>query len=207
MQSRRDEPGYVGYIHHHIRPYLVADCAYALEVDHAGIGAGARNYHLGLAFHCYPFRLVIVDGLRVPVHAVGHYVEVLARNIDGRAVRKVPAVGEIHAHYGVAGREHCKEHCKVCAGARVGLHVAVLAAEELLYAAAGEVFGDIDKLTAAVVAMTGIAFGIFIGEMTARRSHYRGRDEVFAGDELYVALLAGKFELQSIGNFGVGAFD
>ena len=89
----------------------------------------------------------------------------------------------------------------------MGLHVAVLAAEELLYAAAGEVFGDIDKLTAAVVAMPGIAFGIFIGEMTARRSHYRWRDEIFAGDELYVALLAGKFELQSFGNFGVGAFD
>ena len=45
---------------------------------------------------------------------------------------------------------------------RVGLHVGVLGAEELLGAVAGQVLDHVDILAAAVVAPAGIAFGILL---------------------------------------------
>ena len=207
MKSRRNQTRDVRDVHHHICAHLVADLPYALEIYNSGIGAGARNYHLGLALDGDFFHLVVIDSLRIFAYAVGHDVEVLARNIYWRAVRKVAAVGKVHAHYRVAGLKHGKEHGQVCAGARMGLNVAIFTAEELLQSVAREIFGYVDKLTAAVVAVAGVAFGIFICQVTARRGKHRGRDKIFAGDELYIALLARKFKLQRLGNFGVGLFD
>ena len=87
------------------------------------------------------------------------------------------------------------------------LHVAVIAAENLLQTVTREVFGDVDELTAAVVALAGIAFGVLVGEMAPHRSHDGGRDDVLAGDEFEVAPLAGKFLLHGGAKLGVGIAD
>lgn len=207
VQPRRNKSRDVRDIRHHERADLIADLAYSLKVDDSRIGGRAADYELGLALQSDFFGFVVVKQLRLPVHAVGHYVEVLARDVDGRAVREMSAVGEIHAHDRVARLARCKEHGEIGARARVGLHVAVFAAEQLFEPLPRKVFGDIHKLAAAVVAVRGVAFGIFIGEMGARRGEYRGGDEVLARNELYVVLLAVELETQRVGYLGVGLFN
>ena len=73
------------------------------------------------------------------------------------------AVGKIHTHYGVARLAGCEQHCKVCTCARVGLYVAVLAAEKLIKAFARQVLDNIHELAAAVIALTGVTLGVFVG--------------------------------------------
>ena len=48
------------------------------------------------------------------------------------------------------------------------LHVGVFGFEQLLGAIACEVLDDVGKFAAAVVALAGIAFGIFVSEYAAR---------------------------------------
>ena len=100
------------------------------------------------------------------------------------------AVSKVHAHNGIAGLKHGKEHCHISLSAAVGLHIAVLAAKQLLEPVARKIFGYIHKLAAAIITVCGITFGIFIGQMAACGGHYCGRNKVFAGDKLYIALLA-----------------
>ena len=70
------------------------------------------------------------------------------------------------------------------------LHVGVIGAEQLLGALDGQGLGDVDDLAAAVVALARIALGIFVGEDRALRFHHRLGDDVLAGDQLDLGLLA-----------------
>lgn len=72
----------------------------------------------------------------------------------------------------------------------MGLNVDVIATKELLSPVAGEIFDDIDKLAAAVVAFAGVTFRVFIGERSSGRGHDGGGDVVFTGDEFQCGLLA-----------------
>ena len=49
------------------------------------------------------------------------------------------------------------------------LHVDIGRAEQLLGVVDGQVFSDIDKFTAAVVALAWVAFGVFVGQLAALR--------------------------------------
>ena len=63
--------------------------------------------------------------------------------------------------------------------AGVGLHVDVVAAEQLLGALDGKVFGDVDEFAAAVVPLARITFGVLMRENASLRFPNGGRDEVF----------------------------
>ena len=204
MQPRRHQPRDVGDVHHHERAHLVADGADAREVEDARIGARARDDHLGLAFEGDALHLVVIDGLRLLGDAVGNDVEEGAREIDGRAVRQVSAVGEIHPHDGVARLEHRKVDGEVRLRARMRLHVGVFAAEQLLHAPARKFLHFVHKLAAAVIALAGIALRVLVGEVAAHRRHDGGRDDVLAGDEFKVAALAGELALHRRADFGIG---
>ncbi len=87
------------------------------------------------------------------------------------------------------------------------LHVGRFCAKKLLDAVDGELFGHVHMFAATVVAAAGVAFGVFIGELGALRSHDGGRSVVFAGNQLDVLFLPGVFGLDDGKNFGVGLFD
>ena len=106
----------------------------------------------GLCSRASARELVVVDALVFLAHAVGHDVEVLAREVQRVAVREVAAVGEVHAQDRVAGLEHRQVDGHVRLRAGVRLHVGVLGAEQRLRAVDGQRLDDVDVLAAAVVA-------------------------------------------------------
>src|SRR5699024_6761693 len=101
------------------------------------------------------------------VHAVGDEVVVFTAHVHGGAVGQVAALGQIHAHDGIAHVEQCKVDGQVGLRAGVGLHVGVLRAEQ----AAGAVNGDLLRLVhiaaAAVIAVAGVTLGVFVGQHAA----------------------------------------
>ena len=99
------------------------------------------------------------------------------------------AVVQAHAHDGIAVLTQSLIHGKVGLGAGVGLHVGVIGAEELLSPLDGDVLHHVHALAAAVVALTGIALGVFVGEYGAGGGQHSGADDVLRGNQLDVLLL------------------
>ena len=64
--------------------------------------------------------------------------------------------------------------------------------------------GDVDELAAAVIAPPRIALGIFVGQHRALRFEHRARDDVLAGDQLDLRLLAATLAVDRRGDFRVG---
>ena len=73
------------------------------------------------------------------------------------------AVAEIHAEYRIARVKQGEEDSGVCLGAGVRLHIGIIRAEEHLGALDGKRFDDINMLTAAVIALAGVALGVLVG--------------------------------------------
>ena len=83
------------------------------------------------------------------------------------------------------------------------LHVGVLGAEELLGAVAGQVLDHVGELAAAVVAPSGIALGVLVGEHRAHGLQHGLADEVLRGDQLQAFVLAALFMGDGLGNLGI----
>ena len=81
--------------------------------------------------------------------------------------------------------------------ARVRLHVDIGRAEQLLGESMAR-FRDIDEFTAAVVALAGIAFGVFVGQLAALCFEYAGAGVVFGSNQFDVGFLACHFFLHGI---------
>src|SRR4029079_14841147 len=86
---------------------------------------------------------------------------------------------------------------------RMRLHVGILGTEQLLGALPGKILNDIGELAAAVVALAGIAFGVFVGEHAAGGFKDRLRSEVLAGDQFQVRILALSFMPDGFGNLRI----
>ena len=132
MRAAGDQPREMRHVDHQEGADLVGNGAEGGKVDGARIGAAARHDHLRLVLPGEAAHLVHVDAVVLPAHRVGHHLEPLARHVDGRAVRQVPAGGEAEAHEGVAGLHQRHERRLVGGAARVRLHVGEAAAEQLL---------------------------------------------------------------------------
>ncbi len=83
------------------------------------------------------------------------------------------------------------------------LNVGMLGAEELLGAIASQVLDDVNEFAAAVIALAGITFRVFIREDAAGGLQNRFRSEVFAGDQFEAAVLALDFVLDGFVNVGI----
>ena len=94
-------------------------------------------------------------------------------------VRQVPAVREIHAEHGVAQLQRRHVDGNVGLRARMRLHVGVLGAEQGLRAVDRQLLGAVHEFAAAVVALAGIALGVFVGEHRAHRFEHRFGNEIF----------------------------
>ena len=100
------------------------------------------------------------------------------------------AVVQAHAHHRLAGVHQRKIDRHVRLRAAVRLNIGMLRAEQRACAIAREVFHHVDTLAAAVIALAGIPFGIFVCQYRAHRRHNSGTDDVFRCDQLDVPALA-----------------
>src|SRR5690606_38524659 len=117
---------------------------------------------------------------------------------DLHAVGQVTAVVEREAENGVALASEGVQHGGVGRGARVGLDVGEVRTEERLGALDGEVLGNVDLLTTAVVATAGVALGVLVGENGSLRLKNRQGNEVLRGDHLEETALAVELALQNL---------
>ena len=203
MRATGDESGDVRGIDHEERAALVGDRAERLEVDDARVGGGAGDDQLGPFGQGDGAHFVVVDALGLAVDAVGDEVVEAAAGVDRRAVGEVPTLVEAQAHDLVAGLEQGEVGGHVGVGARVGLHVGVVGAEQLAEPRAGELLGLVDHQVAAVVALARVALGVLVGEHRALRGDDRPRREVLRRDELDGGVLPLGLALDDAGDRGV----
>ena len=115
----------------------------------------------------------------------------------------MPAVRKIHAQDGVARLDDGKVDAHVGLASRVGLDVRVVGAEKGLRPVAGQVFGHVDELTAAVIASTRITLGVLVRENGASSLHHGAGAIVFAGDKLQIVALSRGFEPHRFEKLGI----
>ena len=203
MNARGNKSRDVSHVYHEVRAYFISDLAKAREVDDARICGSAGYDELGFTFFGDLEHLVVVDAVGNAVNAVGHEVEVLTGHIYGRAVGKVSALVEVHAHNGVTGLEHGEVYSHVSLSARMGLNVSVLCSEKLACTLTGDLLNNVNAFAAAVVALAGITLGVLVCEVAAHCRHNGGRNDVLAGDKLKVAALSFKLAVHCLANSGI----
>ena len=198
-----DEAREVGHVDHEVRPGFVRDGAHAGKVELARVGAAAAYDDLGFFAQGDGFELVVVDGFGVAADLVADDAIELAGEVELVAVGEMAPVGEVEAQDAVAGGEEGHVGGGVGLGAGMGLDVGMIGPEELPGSITGEVFDDVGELAAAVVALAGIAFGVFVGEDGACGFEDGAADEVFRGDHLEAVVLTFDFVLDLQGDLGV----
>ena len=201
MRAAGDQAGDVRGVDEQQRADLVGDGAERLEVDDARIRGGARDDQARPLAHGEVADLVVVEHLGRVVDAVRDEVVHAAAEVDRRPVREVAALIEAHAHDLVARLEQRHERGLVGVGARVGLHVGVLGAEQRARAPR-EVLGLVDHDVAAVVALGRVALGVLVGEHRALRLEHRRRREVLRRDQLDRGVLALELAPDDVGDLG-----
>jgi len=147
--------------------------------------------------------LVHINAAAFPFHAVRDDLEQATGKIHRAAVGQVSAVGKIHAQKDSAGLNRGEIRGHVRLGAGMGLDVGVRAMKKLFRALDGQIFRLVHKGATAVIAFAGIAFGILVGQhRSLRLAHSRG-NEVFRGDQLKSACLAGAFTPDGLRQFRI----
>ncbi|OIQ63424.1 hypothetical protein GALL_550350 [mine drainage metagenome] len=196
----------VRHVDHKERTHVFGNLGKAFKINSKRVGAGTGYDQFWFAFMGLALHRIVVNFLFV-VQAVGHHVEPFAAHIESHPMRQVAAFSQTHAHQGVARFQKCQKHRFVGRGTAMRLHIGGFGAKNLLDTIECQLFGNINKFTAAVVAFARIAFGIFVGQLGTLRGHHSGRGVVFAGDQFNVILLALVFRLDSCKQLGVGLLD
>ena len=178
--------------------HFVGDLPHPLVVPLAGVGGGAADDHLGLALEGLALHLVIVHAAGFRVQAVGHGLVQDAGGVHGGAVGEVAAHGEVQAHEDVAGTQAGHRDGHVRLGAGVRLDVGVFRVVELAEAVDGDLFDLVHHFAAAVVALAGIALGVFVRADGAHRGHHLVGDIVLGGDEFEAGGLTVVFFLDEV---------
>lgn len=107
-----------------------------------------------------------------------------------RTVRKVTAHTQIQSEDLVAGLKDREEHRRIGLGAAVRLDIGVVTVEDFFQPVDGQLFGLVDDFTTGVIALTRVAFRIFIGHDVAHGLHHLDGSEVFGSDQFQAVALA-----------------
>jgi hypothetical protein len=83
------------------------------------------------------------------------------------------------------------------------LHIGVFAVEELVDPFDGERFDLADVFAVPIITVSGIAFGVFIGQNPAHGVNNGWRSAIFGGDEFGVLPLALEFTVDNGSNGGI----
>ena len=116
---------------------------------------------------------------------------------------EVSAVRQIHRQKGIARFEQCHKDSHIRLGTGMGLDVDMLGPEQFFGSVSCQIFGYVDILTTAVVAATGITFGVFVGENRSDGFLNRSGSVVFRSDQLQPFLLTTHFVLHGLENFRI----
>ena len=193
MLPARDQTREMRHVHHQPGADAVRDLTEAGKVDDARHRRPARDDKLRLVFLGQRRHLIIVDAAVLRTHPVLDRVEPLAGLVRRRAMRQMPARGEVHAKDRVAGLQQRREHTLIGLTAGIRLHIGKVADEKRLRPVDGKVFGHIDELATAVIAPSGVALGILVRQHGPLRLHHRAADDVLRRDQLDLIALAGQF--------------
>ena len=207
VDARGDEPRIVGHVDHQLRADFPGDLGEPAVRNLTGIRARAGDDQLRLVLPRQARDLVEVEQLVIAADAVVDELVEDARTVELHAVREMAAVGQVEGEHGVARLDGGEVDGRVGLTAGVRLHVDVLGPEEGLEPVAGEVLHRVDEFAAAVVAVAGVALGVFVGEHAADRLHDGGAGEVLAGDHLQPFLLPGLFRGDCRPDLGIILFD
>ena len=199
-----DQAGNVCHIDHQHCAVAVGNFGQLFKVDSARVGRCTGHDQLGAYLGDLLGQRGVVDAAILGRDTVGDKVVVFAAHVHGGAVGQVAALGQIHAHDGVAQVQQRKVDGQVGLCAGMGLHVGVLSAKQLAGAVDGDLLDLIDELAAAVVAVAGVALGILVGQHAAHRGHHGGGNNVLAGDQLNVLALTAQFAVHCSAQLGVG---
>ena len=202
-----DEAGVVGHVDHQLGADFPRDLGEGAVRDLTGIGAGTGDDELRLVLAGESRHLIEVEALIALPHAVMDKLVEHPGGIELHAVRQVAAMGEVEGKDRVARLNGGHVDRGIGLGAGVGLNIDMLGAKQALEPVAGKILDLVDKLAAAVVAVTGIALGVFVCEHAADRLHDGRAGEVFAGDHLQPLGLAGLLGLHGGPDVRVFLFD
>ena len=207
MLAGGNEAGDVGHVDEEKGADRLGHRRHPLEIDRSRIRRRTSNDHLWLVLVSEAFDLVVVDALVFLTHAVADDVVEATREVHRAAMGEVAAHVEAHREDGVAGLEHRRVDREVGRRAGVGLDVCVVGAKELLRAGDRDAFDRVVVDAAAVVALAGIALGVFVGEDRALGLKHGAADEVLRGDKLEALFLALVLELHELVDLGICVFD
>src|SRR5690349_19472773 len=182
---------------------FVGDGAKPGEIDNPRIGAAASDNKFWPVLPCELFDIVEIDAAIIRADAVGGRIEPFSRQIWPRSVREMATRGERHSENGVARLEERDKHRLISLRPGMRLHVGEAAAEESLGALDRERLGDIDEFAPAIVPAAGIAFGVFVRQNRALGLQYRPGDDVLAGNQFDLELLAFSFSADRRGNLRI----
>ena len=172
VHARRHQASNVGHIGQQVSAHLIGDGSEGGEVDGAGVSRIAAHDQLRAVLQSQVADGGVIELLGVGVDAVVHGLEPLSAHVHRRTVGEVAAVAEVHAQDRVAGLQQRQEDGEVGLGAAVGLHICPGGTKQLLCSLDRQLLDRINMLTAAVVALGGQAFGIFVCEHRALRLHH-----------------------------------
>ncbi len=204
MHPARHQSGEVRHVHQQQGAGGVGDGPDAGEVDHPRIRAAAGDNHLRLMLLGQALHLVVVQRLGVLLHPVRKHLVRLARKVKLMSMREVSAVGQVHAQDGVPRLQDGGIGGQVRARARVRLDVHVLGSEDLLRPLPRQLLHLVHVLAPAVIALSRIPLGVLVGQHRSGRLQHRLGDEVLAGDQLQVGVLAQRFFLYCVPDVGIG---
>ena len=186
-----DQPGEMRHVDHQIGADLVGDRAEAGEIDDPRIGAAAgddqlRPVRLGQALDLVEIDAARRRRARRRSTALNHLPEMFG---GAPCVRCPPAASDMPRIVS-PGCSSARNTAWLACAPECGWTLAKPQSNRRLARSIASALGDVDELAAAVIAPAGIALGVFVGQHRALRLEHGARDDVLAGDQLDLRLLA-----------------
>ena len=177
--TARNQSAVMGAVHPQVCPHLVADFPECGIVDGAGIGRGPSDDQFGPVLSGDLTHLIYVNAFGLPIDAIMEGVEFPAAEVKFGPVAQMSAVIQGHPQKGVAWFQQSIQHRHVGDGGVSGLDIGVLRAKHPLDSFQRKQFRLICQLTSAHKPLSGVAFGIFVGENRSLQAGCQGGYHIF----------------------------
>ena len=167
------------HIHHKQCAYFMSNSCHTFKVNDTGICAGSANNKLRPYFLSLFFQCIIINAFIFSAYTIRKNMEIVTRNVYQAAMRKMPAIIQIHTKNRISRFQHCIINTEVCLGAGMWLYIDMISAKQFLCPVNGQLFNLIDELTTTIIPLARISFCVFIGQYTALRFHNRIAGKIF----------------------------
>ena len=169
----------VCHIYHKIRTYGMSYLCHLLKINGSGVCGSTCYDKLRLVLLGELFVLLHINVFGFGMKLIRDEIVVHTRNVYGASVGEVTAVSKTHSHNGITGLKKGEVHSSVCLRSAVRLNVCVLCSKKLLGTFNSNSFCNVNTGAAAVISLSGVALGIFIGKYRAHSTHNRLGNHVF----------------------------